>query len=175
MKTIALTRGFEAIVDDEDFEYLSQFKWHFNSHGYAARTIYIKDSSKKSGYKFITERMHRVINKTSKGFHTDHINSNRLDNRKVNLRTATRAQNARNKSNQKNNTSGYKGVSWHARNKRWRASISLNNKPVNIGCFKTKEEAARAYNEAAIRLHGEFSKLNTYQLPNHTPSDHPFR
>ena len=97
---------------------------------------------------------------TPKGMATDHINGDGLDNRKQNLRICTHAENLRNRRLGKNNTSGYKGVSWHKLHKLWYAHISHNKKLMSLGYFKDKEEAAKAYDRKAIELFGEFAKLN---------------
>ena len=102
MKYIPLTQGKLAIVDDEDFEWLSQWKWHFNRKKYAARTI------NHSGKLY----MHQVILNTPKGMLSDHRNGNGLDNRRKNLRACNVQQNKANSRLPKNNTSGFKGVYW---------------------------------------------------------------
>lgn len=119
MKKIPLSQGKFAIVDDEDFEFLSQWKWHLHKDGYAARTQWLPDTGgKKKNF-----MMHRVLNKTPIGMHTDHINNIRLDNRRKNLRTATRAQNYMNQGKKKNTTSIYKGVSLVRETGKWRSAI----------------------------------------------------
>ena len=92
--------------------------------------------------------------------HVDHINGNPLDNRKSNLRICTNAENQRNKGVYKNNKSGYKGVHWFKRDKKWQAQIKHNNKSIHIGLYEDKEEAARAYDKKAKELHGNFKNLN---------------
>lgn len=154
MKVIELTKGQAAIVDDEDFEYLAQYRWRFNN-GYAVRR-----ESCSGGKNGKTIQMHRVVNKTPEGFHTDHINGNKLDNRKSNLRTATNVQNSRNVGKHKNNTSGFKGVSFCPRDNKWIAMIRILGKKKNLGRFPTKEIAKSAYDECALRHHGEFANLN---------------
>ena len=104
--------------------------------------------------------LHQLIMETPKGMVTDHINGDPLDNRKQNLRICTQAENVRNRRAGKNNTSGFKGVSWHKRTNSWHARIDHNKKPIHIGCFEDKEEAARAYDRKAIELHGEFAYTN---------------
>jgi hypothetical protein len=152
MKLIKLTQGRETIVDDEDYEYLNQWKWHFGSRRYAIRSI---NCSKKK----IT--MHSLLINCPKHKYIDHINGNPLDNRKINLRLCTTQENQRNrKSNETNKKiSKYKGVS-KSLNKYWRSYIYLNGKQINIGSFKTEIEAAQAYNKKAIELFGEFARLN---------------
>lgn len=88
----------------------------------------------------------------------DHINGVRDDNRLCNLRQATGSQNGMNKSAQKNNTSGYKGVSWNAQRKKWAASIYINKRKLHIGLFVNLEDAARAVSAARIKIHKEFSR-----------------
>lgn len=97
---------------------------------------------------------------TNKEILVDHIDGNRLNNRRYNLRTCDNHGNCRNRGKSKNNQSGYKGVFLRKKTGTWICSITKNRKKVFLGDFKTKEEAALAYNEAAIRLHGEFAKLN---------------
>lgn len=132
MQQIELTQGKFAIVDDEDFKYLNQKRWKFDaSTGYACRTLHPKGK----------EYMHRIINNTPKNMQTDHINRNKLDNRKSNLRTASSTLNARNTGLFKNNKSGYKGIwFWEIREK-WQAYIWSNNKKVYLGIFDTLAEA----------------------------------
>jgi len=86
----------------------------------------------------------------------DHINGDKLDNRRENLRSATRSQNKMNSGKPKNNTSGYKGVCWYKRGNKWRAQIGINGKLKHLGYFEDKEEAAKAYKKAAEKYHGEF-------------------
>ena len=107
--------------------------------------------------------MHREILNTPKGFYTDHENGNKLDNRKKNLRIATKSLNGANREKPKNNTSGYKGVSWHNRDKRWRVNLQLNGKGLYLGNYKDREEAARRYDETASKYFGAFAKLNFIQ------------
>jgi hypothetical protein len=90
----------------------------------------------------------------------DHINHDTLDNRRQNLRKCTGTQNKTNSKIYRNNKSGFKGVHWHKRDGTWGASIGYNGKQIHIGYFATLEEAARAYNETARQLHGEFAYLN---------------
>jgi RNA polymerase sigma factor (sigma-70 family) len=104
--------------------------------------------------------MHRIINETPKGKHTDHINHDSLDNRKCNLRTCSNTENSWNQRVPKNNTSGYKGVSWDNINNTWIASIGINGKSRVLGRYDNKEDAAMAYDCAAIENYGEFACLN---------------
>lgn len=153
MKQIPLTKGQFAIVDDSEFNSLSKFRWHASGkkdNYYAAR-------SDKS-------LMHRIImNISETKVIVDHKNGNTLDNRKENLRVCNKAQNSMNKVLGKNNSCGWKGVSRLRKHGRWSASIALDKKKYHLGSFDTPEDAARAYNEAAIKLHGDFANLNQIQ------------
>jgi hypothetical protein len=154
MKKIYLKNsGKFAIVDDSDYAYLSQFIWREHGTGYAVRTIY------RNG-KCTISRMHREIIDAIKGRETDHINGNRLDNRKKNLRECTTSQNQANRGAQRNNTSGYKGVRKSTLGKKYEARIQVNRKLLYIGCFETPEIAAMAYDEAARKYFGDFAKTN---------------
>jgi len=145
MKTIPLTKGYEAIVDDDDYESISRHKWYMMTNGrdytqYACRTKKINGKKK-------TFWMHRVINKTPDHLVTDHINRNGLDNRKCNLRSVTHQENMVNSKMHKKSTSEYRGVSWHSIGKCWRAAISVNNKYVHLGLFKNELDAKAAYDK----------------------------
>jgi hypothetical protein len=144
---------YYALVDDEDYNKLSKYKWHYE-RGYARRSQYIGGGRKNTKIKHI--RMHQDI--LGKAEHIDHINHNGLDNRKENLRKCTRSQNFANRKKYANNKSGYKGVSKHG--DKWQADIQINGKGKYLGIFKTKEEAAIAYNTAAKSLFGKFAYLN---------------
>lgn len=149
-KSIPLTQGKFALVDDEDFEWLNQWKWFvIKDHNvfYAVRTQnHIK--------------MHNVIMKPSDGFIVDHKDGDGLNNSKINLRICTTSQNQMNKRKPSNNTSGYKGVHFHKPSKKYLARICLNNKRIVIGFFKEPQDAARAYDQAAVKYFGEFAKTN---------------
>jgi len=148
MRKIKLTQGKYTIVDDNDFERLNQWKWCYNSWGYA-----------KMGQNYKTILMHRLIMKTPEGMETDHINGDRLDNRRSNLRICTNAQNHWNRKKQKNNTSKYTGIRWHKEGKKWEATVQFNKKKIYLGLFKNKTEAAKNYNQKARELFGEYIRL----------------
>jgi hypothetical protein len=131
-----------ALVDDEDYEKLSKFSWHYN-RGYARRNI-------KGSYTY----MHHLIMDTK--LVVDHINHDGLDNCKVNLRIATRSQNGANL----RTTRKYKGVYRKQDCNRYEARIRFNNKIVYLGLFEDENKAAKAYNEKALELFGEFAYLN---------------
>lgn len=148
MKYIEIRGGLRAIVDDEDYEWLSAFKWiptHKDSNrAYAART------SGKGEH-----RMHRLIMKAQRGQEIDHINRNPLDNQKKNLRFCTRTVNALNRNVLKNSKSGIKGVSWCKRTKKWLVHIKAKGKIWHLGYFDNTEEAKIAYEKAYAQAMSE--------------------
>jgi hypothetical protein len=150
MKEIPLSRNKFAIVDDEDFDFLSlpTYKWH---------AIENKKTFYAGGRKNI--KMHTLLMNTPEGKIVDHINGNGLDNRKENLRICTVEENNRNRGKTVRNKSGFKGVCYLKNTKKWKASIRVSKKQINIGYFKTKEEAYEAYCVACVKYHGEFSNL----------------
>lgn len=156
---IPLTQGQIALIDDEDFELVSRYKWfahwHRSANAFYAET-YIREFHDKR--KLIG--MHRLIFGIKQNIFIDHINCNSLDNRKINLRMANMSQNQCNRSKTKSNKSGYKGVSYRKDNGKWRAEIESNGVRKNLGSFHTPEEAYNAYCDAALRLHGEFARIS---------------
>ena len=161
MKKIQLTRGKSTLVDDSDFVWLNQWKWmahNRNGKFYAARGGYEKLGFYK--YRIYTISMHRIIMDAIKGQEVDHINGDSLDNRRINLRLANRFENNQNSSLRKDNTSGYKGVAFYKAGNKWIAYIGTGKKLRHIGYFTTAKEAARAYNQKAKELFGEFAKEN---------------
>ena len=157
MKRIPLTRGYEAIVDDADYDWLMQWKWCYNN-GYAVRHQQISGSGKNRVQKRVY--MHRAIMASNDGWQVDHINNNRLDNQRANLRQCSLAENVRRVGCNSKNTSGFKGVFWEAARLTWRARIRVNGLRINLGSFATRYDAAIAYNKAAIRYHGTFAYQN---------------
>lgn len=156
MKEIKLANTTEvALVDDEDFEFINQYSWHFRS-----QKIRYASSSIKIDGKRLNKLMHRLIMKVSENEQIDHIDGNKLNNQKNNLRIATKSQNRMNIPKFKNKSSIYKGVSWSTNRNKWWTEITFEGKTYFLGRFKSEEEAAKAYNKKAIELFGEFANLN---------------
>ena len=154
MKEIPLTRGKVALVDDEDYERVSKFKWHCTSEGYAATTLPRLNGHRKTVW------MHRYIMNAPDGIEVDHVRSGGLDNRRENLRLASHTQNTMNRPSDRGSLSRYKGVSFFKDGKKWHAEIQAHGKRIYLGRFISEIDAAIAYNEAAKKHHGEFAVLN---------------
>ena len=149
-REIKLTRGSYALVDEDDYRWLSLCTWQCTKVGYA-----VTDSYNKKYY------MHRLIMKPTDGMYVDHINGIKNDNRKSNLRICTPSQNGANKIIIKNNHySKYKGVTWSKAAKKWIAQTQKDKKQIYLGLYETEAGAAIAYNNAALELFGEFALLN---------------
>ena len=151
--TIPLTRGKVATVDKKDYEYLKQWKWHCDANGYAARPVII-DGRKSRVI------MHRVIAKTPEDMCTDHINMDRLDNRRKNLRVVNKSQNGMNRLINKGREIPYKGVCLRKDTGKYRAYGTQNGKKVHLGQYDNPTDAARKYNEFAKVFYGEYANLN---------------
>lgn len=156
-KKIPLSQGQFAIVDDEDYQELSQFKWHAYWDK-TTKSFYARRSKPNSRSSVII--MHRVIMNNPNGLQVDHIHHDTLDNRKCNLRTCTASQNMMNRGLFKNNKSGYTGVYLCKKSNKWRAQININKKQTYLGMFSNKHEAARVYNRYCKKHHGEFGVKN---------------
>ena len=135
MRKIPLTKGATALVDDEDYEYLMQWRWHLHSAGYASR----KPRGDKQYY------MHRELIACPLGMEVDHINRNPLDNRKQNLRAVPHWENMQNRPKQKNNKTGFKGVYYDRRRKLWWAMKVINRRKYYLGNFHAPAEAAMVF------------------------------
>jgi len=162
LKKISLSKGKIALVDDEDYEWLSQWEWYY-FNGYVTR------HQRKNEYKNYSSRkrvwMHRAIFEHYEleipvDKEIDHRDGNGLNNQKYNLRLATHQENQFNAKCHSKSLSQYKGVSWNKRDCKWQVCISINSKPTNIGQFKSEKEAALAYDNAARKYHGEFAHTN---------------
>lgn len=149
--------GRFAIIDEDDAHIVDPYRWCCDSLGYFRRK---RRAGEGKGFSSVL--MHREILNAPAGVDVDHINGDPSDNRRANLRVATRSQNRVNTGLQSNNTSGYKGVSWRVKHQKWQAAISrIEPRGMRfLGHFDSAIEAARAYDAAAIELYGEFARLN---------------
>ena len=157
MREVTLTRGFVALVDDEDFARVSQFKWcaiPSPRNVYAARN----ERHVEGGRRQRLVLMHRFIAGTAPDAETDHVDGNGLNNRRENLRTATCSQNRRNSRRAVGGTSRYKGVT--AVVDAWRARIWVDGRRLSLGSFPDEDAAARAYDAAARAHYGAFAAVN---------------
>lgn len=150
-KQIPLTRGQYALVDDDDFERISQSKWYCKADGYAARKDWSTGEPKQV-------YMHRQILNAPDGVMVDHINANRLDNRRSNLRLVNSIQNSRRQSPMKGTTSEYKGVSFYQ--DQWYVRIHVDGKSRYYGRYREEKLAARVYDYAASKHYGEYARIN---------------
>lgn len=137
MKKIQLTQGKEALIDEEDFKRVSKNSWSYHHSGYVVR-----------GKPQIS--LHRFIIGAKKGQYVDHINRNKLDNRKENLRLCSKKQN-------NSNSLFQDGVHWRGDREAWIVRMNVNGKKKYIGYFKKKKDAEEARRKASIKYHGEFS------------------
>jgi len=155
-KKIQLTQNKICLVDEEDYNWLSKYKWYAHKEG---SNWYV--TGREIGNKKII-RMHRLILNPPNDMQIDHIDGDGLNNQKNNLRICTLQQNRMNQRPRPGN-SKYKGVYCIKKNNipfRWHSHLNINNKRINIGYFKTENEAALAYNKKAIEVFREFAKLN---------------
>ena len=150
MRKIKLSKNLYALVDNEHYESLSQYKWHVTSGGYAGRTLW------KSKPKYLF--MHRLITNCPVGKQVDHINGNRLDNRKSNLRIVDEKFNHINVAKRRTNKSGHKGVDWRKDKKKWRARVQIDKRQYSLGHFTNLSDAVKAYEAASTKLFGEFKR-----------------
>lgn len=150
-RLIRLTNGGYAIVDQDDYEFLSQWRWQRDPDGYARR-------SEGAGAKRRGVFIHHIVARTPKGLEPDHINRNRLDNRKENLRNVPKGVNLRNCEAHCNNKAGVLGVYFAKDRNRWRADTHCQGKTIHLGSYYTKEEAAEAYQSFVKRLFDEAAK-----------------
>jgi hypothetical protein len=158
VKLIPLTRGQVTIVDASDYVWLTQWNWYAHldtSTGsfYAARRTFV--AGKKERIFLHRELLGLGFDKSYEG---DHKDGNTLNNRRFNLRRATRTENRRNSGIQKNNRSGVKGVIWHKSSQRWVARIGVDGRKIYLGSFRTISSAMLAYRAAVVQYHGDFAK-----------------
>lgn len=156
MKEISLTKGYIALVDDDKYDYLMQWKW---TALVTTKTIYAKRHMRINGGS-TTILMHRVVCVVSSNHQIDHIDGDGLNNQQANLRPATSSQNLSNRQKYGQCSSKFKGVYWQKSSKRWCAQISINRKNTFLGFFDSEEAAALAYNDAAVEHYGEFANIN---------------
>ena len=161
-RTIPLTQGQVAIVDTADYDWLNQFKWYAwwnpNTKSFYAARHAPRNAALTGGRKTGPNiYMHRDIMKPPSGFHVDHIHHNTLDNRRSEMRLATRSESQHNKRMYSNNTSGFRGVCWWKTKSKWVADITLNGKCKRLGYFDTAEAASEAYERAAREMFGAFN------------------
>ena len=152
---VPLTQGKTAVVDAADVPLVEGSNWfalNFAGKFYAGKKEKLPDGRRRVTY------MHRLIAGTPQGMDTDHINRDALDNRRANLRHATRSENNMNRCTQKSNTSGFKGVSIHTQERKWQAHIRVSAKLKFLGFHPTAEAAHEAYCQAAKKFHGEFAR-----------------
>lgn len=157
VKIIELTQGKVALIDASDYGLISKYRWYARwdkGTWYAVYCVYPEKGRKYTIF------IHRIILDVPKDLQVDHINGDGLDCRRINMRICTQQQNMCNRKLNCNNTSGYKGVSWHKPNKKWVANITINRKQLYLGLFYSVKDAAQAYNKAAIKHHGEFARIN---------------
>jgi len=160
MKKISLTQNQFALVDDEDYDYLNQYKWYAKlgrgDNFYAYRNVRVNG-------KYTLIAMHQEImgthgNKLKKII--DHIDHDTLNNQKSNMRICDVKRNTWNARVYSSNTSGFKGVHWHKKCQKYIARVRIDKETHYLGLFETAIEAAKAYNAKALELHGEFAFLN---------------
>lgn len=154
IKKIPLTQGKYAIINEEDFDLVSKYKWHFFARKYAGRD-YIENGKKKK------MSMHRLITNFPIGCEIDHINGNGLDNRRSNLRISTHKENICNRAFlNKNNTTGYRGVTWSKEKNKYAAQITVDYRHKCLGYFDRAIDAAKMVNGALVKYHKNFACLN---------------
>jgi len=153
MKTIKLNNGMETIVDDLDFDELSKHNWLYHQ-GYATRW---EKSNGKGKVKLIRMQTD-ILGPLPEGLNADHRSTDKLDNRRSNLRAATKAQNAQNAGKPKTNTSGEKGVSWHKAANKWQVKVRAFGIQHYFGLFTDMKKAIEVHTQAIKQLHGEFAR-----------------
>lgn len=163
--------GQYAIIDSDDFNLVNQYKWYLHKDGYLRSFTFVIGTSRGATTtanrykgKTVVQKLHRLIIDTPKGMETDHVNRNKLDNRKSNLRICNRLENVNNMIFH-SRSSIYHGVSWLKRDKKWTAQISYQSKKINLGSFREEHHAAMAYDIWAKKFHKRFANLNFKSIP----------
>ena len=155
MKYISLTKGKYAIVDDEDYPLLSKFNWYASGPKKNGKFYAVRDVDNKHVH------MHRIIMSVPNDLEIDHRDGNGLNNQKDNLRYSTRLGNVANIGLRRNNTSGFKGVSFNRKSGKWTAQVGIDGKNIYLGRFSSMEEAAETYDSIVKDLYGDFAWLNS--------------
>ena len=149
MRVISTTKGMSVTVDDDQYDWLNQWKWTHHSRGYAYRVV-----NKK------TVLMHRLITDARSGELVDHIDLDKSNNQRSNLRLCTFSDNMCNRVKPITSTNEYKGISYKRELEKWTARIHKDGKEYHLGVFSTAMDAAIAYDKAAIEMHGSFARTN---------------
>jgi hypothetical protein len=159
MNEIVLSNGMVTLIDDEDYDLVSSFRWNPRKdlNTYYAECHIPSDTTRDGRTSLL---LHRLIMGEPEGLQVDHEDGNGLNNQRSNLRIASPTQNQGNARRRKDNTSGYKGVSWYRRTNKWKAHIRVDKKLRHLGYFIDLTDAARAYDAAALEHFGEFAHLN---------------
>ena len=147
-----------ALVDVEDWERVTQYKWHLNQNKKRKNHRYVQTNVPVNG-KYTTTSLHRFVMSANSGDIIDHINGDTLDCRKINLRRVTPTQNSQNQSTRSDNTSGQKGVQYRKERNRWWAGITVNKKTIHLGYFRDFDEAVNSYKDAEMKYFGEFRRV----------------
>jgi len=146
-------QGLFAVIDDEDFDKVNQYRWHLGNNGYIKTFVGGRKHAK-------CILLHRLIMDPADDLEVDHRDGDKLNNCRANLRISTRNQNARNLRRHKQFSSRFKGVSWNAKRSIWYARIHVDRKTIHLGEFPSETQAAQAYNSAALKYFGEYASLN---------------
>lgn len=151
---LTLLRGEITLIDDSDAEWASKYQWRLSHQGYAVRS-----EQTKAGYREVS--IARELLNAPSGFEVDHINRDRLDNRRCNLRLVTKQQNQMNRSKLSGTTSRFIGVYIHrGRKKMWDSRITIGGRIIWLGSYYDETEAALAYDNMAKKMKGEYANLN---------------
>lgn len=155
---ISLTKGHFALIDAADASRILCLSWQA-TYNLRAKRWYATAKVRRGGKRY-TVSMHRYVLDAPQGIQVDHVNGDGLDNRRGNLRLATRAQNQHNRRTQHNNATGYKGVTYSKKDRSYWVQFQANGRRTRLGGFKTAPDAARTYDSLARRYHGAFARLN---------------